>query len=139
IRGMQRDLLEKAGFSVTVTTNGREAWEYLEQCKRRCEEEQKRLSDFVQVVVTDIEMPVMDGLNLTSRIKDDHLLRRLPVLIFSSLVTDKLRHRGESVGADGQISKPEVGSLAKRAADLIQAYEAKYPEEAVSTSQENEE
>ncbi|MBQ7584936.1 MAG: chemotaxis protein CheV [Desulfovibrionaceae bacterium] len=138
IRGMQRDLLEKAGFKVVVTTNGKEAWEYLLECKKRVEEEKRSLSDFVQVVVTDIEMPVMDGLNLTSRIKEDRLLKRLPVLIFSSLVTEKLRHRGESVGADGQISKPEVGSLAKRAADLIQAYATKFPEESKSiTSNEN--
>lgn len=128
IRGMQRDLLEKAGYKVIVTTNGREAWEYLTECKRRVAEENVPLSNFVQVVVTDIEMPVMDGLNLTSRIKDDNVLKRLPVLIFSSLVTEKLKHRGESVGADGQISKPEVGSLARRAADLIQAYAEKYPE-----------
>ena len=128
IRGMQRDLLEKAGYKVQVTTNGREAWEYLLECKKRVEEEHRPLSDYVQVVVTDIEMPVMDGLNLTSRIKEDQLLKRLPVLIFSSLVTEKLRHRGESVGADGQISKPEVGSLARRAADLIQSYAEKYPD-----------
>lgn len=129
IRGMQRDLLEKAGFKVTVTNNGRAAWEHLLECKKKVEAESRPLSDFVQVVVTDIEMPVMDGLNLTSRIKNDPLLKRLPVLIFSSLVTEKLRHRGESVGADGQISKPEVGSLARRAADLILAYEKKYSEE----------
>ena len=119
VREMQRDLLEKAGFSVIVTTNGREAWEYLTTFKRRVEEEGRPLSDFVQVVVSDIEMPMMDGLNLTSRIKEDPVLKQLPVLLFSSLITDKLRHKGESVGADGQISKPEVGQLAKRAAALI--------------------
>ncbi|MCR4666070.1 MAG: chemotaxis protein [Desulfovibrio sp.] len=128
IRGMQKDLLEKAGYKVKVTTNGREAWEYLQECKKLVESENRSLKDLVQVVVTDIEMPVMDGLNLTSRIKEDPLLKRLPVLIFSSLVTEKLRHRGESVGADGQISKPEVGSLARRAADLIQAYAEKFPD-----------
>ena len=122
VREMQRDLLEKAGFSVIVTNNGREAWECLTAFKKRAEEEKRHISDFVQVVVTDIEMPVMDGLNLTSRIKEDSLLKQLPVLIFSSLITEKLRHRGESVGADGQISKPEVGQLAKRAAALIKAH-----------------
>ena len=81
IRGMQRDLLEKAGYKVIVTTNGREAWEYLCECKKKVEADQRPLSDFVQVVVTDIEMPVMDGLNLTSRIKEDPLLKRLPVWV----------------------------------------------------------
>lgn len=119
VREMQRDLLEKAGFKVIITTNGREAWECLTAFRRRVEEEGRPLSDFVQVVVSDIEMPVMDGLNLTSRIKNDAILKQLPVLLFSSLITEKLRHKGASVGADGQISKPEVGTLAKRAAALI--------------------
>lgn len=119
IREMQRDLLEKAGFRVIITTNGREAWDCLSAFKRRIEEERRPLSDFVQVVVSDIEMPIMDGLNLTSRIKNDPVLKQLPVLLFSSLITDKLRHKGISVGADGQISKPEVAQLAKRAAALI--------------------
>ena len=119
VREMQRDLLEKAGFKVIMTTNGREAWDCLTAFKKKVEEEGKPLEDFVQVVVSDIEMPYMDGLNLTSRIKNDPILKKLPVLLFSSLITDKLRHKGDSVGADGQISKPEVGTLAKRAAALI--------------------
>lgn len=119
VREMQRDLLEKAGFKVIITTNGREAWDCLTAFRKRVEEEHRPLSDFVQVVVSDIEMPYMDGLNLTSRIKNDSILKQLPVLLFSSLITDKLKHKGISVGADGQISKPEVGTLARRAAALI--------------------
>lgn len=119
IREMQRDLLEKAGFKVIITTNGREAWDCLTTFKRMVEEDGKKLSDLVQVVVSDIEMPQMDGLNLTSRIKNDPTLKQLPVLLFSSLITEKLKHKGVSVGADAQISKPEVGTLAKRAALLI--------------------
>ncbi len=119
VREMQRDLLEKAGFKVIITTNGREAWDCLCAFKKRVEEEGRPLSDFVQVVVSDIEMPYMDGLNLTSRIKGDNILKQLPVLLFSSLITEKLKHKGVSVGADAQISKPEVGTLAKRAAALI--------------------
>lgn len=119
VREMQRDLLEKAGFKVVITNNGKEAWDVLTAFKRKVEEEGKPLSDFVEVVVSDIEMPYMDGLNLTSRIKNDPVLKQLPVLLFSSLITDRLRHKGVSVGADGQISKPEVGTLARRAAALI--------------------
>lgn len=121
VRQMQRDLLEKAGFTVIVATNGKEAWDKLCEFKAKAEELHKSIGEYVQCVVTDIEMPMMDGLNLTSRIKEDPILKPLPVLIFSSLITEKLRHRGESVGADGQISKPEVGQLAMRAAELIKA------------------
>lgn len=123
VREMQRDLLEKAGFTVEVVSNGRAAWERLEEFRRRSEEENRPITDFVHVVVSDIEMPVMDGLNLTNRIKNDPLLKNLPVLLFSSLITDKLRHKGESVGADDQISKPEVTQLAKRALALIKERE----------------
>ena len=123
IREMLRDLMEKAGFVVEVVTNGRAAWERLMDFKKSAEETGRPITDYIHVVVSDIEMPVMDGLNLTSRIKEDSMLKRLPVLLFSSLITDKLRYRGESVGADDQISKPEVTQLAQRAVALIKARE----------------
>jgi len=75
----------------------------------------------VDIVVSDIEMPVMDGHNLTKRIKDDPVLKELPVILFSSLITDRLRHKGESVGADDQVSKPDITSLTNRAYELIEA------------------
>ena len=63
------------------------------------------------MVVTDIEMPQMDGHALTRKIKENSNLRKLPVLIFSSLITDDLRHKGDQVGAEDQISKPEIAEL----------------------------
>ena len=59
----------------------------------------------------------MDGHNLTKRIKEDGELKALPVILFSSLITDKLRHKGEAVGADDQISKPDVSQLAMQLDD----------------------
>lgn len=120
IREMLKDLLEKAGFVVTSFNNGRDAWDALEALKTKAEAEERPINDFVHVVVSDIEMPSMDGHNLTKRIKEDNVLRDLPVILFSSLITDKLRHKGEAVGADDQISKPEVTHLAKRAKILIE-------------------
>jgi chemotaxis signal transduction protein len=67
--------------------------------------------DEVQLVITDIEMPQMDGHHLTRRIKENGELAGLPVIIFSSLITDSLRHKGQVVGADAQISKPEIAEL----------------------------
>lgn len=120
IREMLKDLLEKAGFEVTSYNNGRDAWEALEALKGKAVEEESPITDYVHVVVSDIEMPSMDGHNLTKRIKEDSVLRDLPVILFSSLITDKLRHKGDAVGADDQISKPEVTQLAKRAKALIE-------------------
>ena len=63
------------------------------------------------MLITDIEMPQMDGLTLTRKVKEDDTLKELPVVIFSSLITDELRHKGESVHADAQLSKPEIEQL----------------------------
>lgn len=119
IREMLKDLMQKANFEVEAVTNGREAWERLCELKTKLNEEQKNITDYVQAVITDIEMPSMDGLNLCKRIKEDPQLKKLPVVLFSSIITDKLRHKGIDVGADDQISKPEVTHLAKRVYALI--------------------
>lgn len=120
VREMLKDLLQKAGFLVEAVNNGREAWDRLSAMKAKSETENRPVTDFVQVLVSDIEMPAMDGHNLTKRVKDDPALKVLPVILFSSLITDKLRHKGQAVGADEQISKPEVSMLAIRAKELIQ-------------------
>lgn len=119
IREMLKDLMQKANFEVEAVTNGREAWDRICELKAKGEAEGKRITDYVQVLVTDIEMPSMDGHNLCKRVKDDPQLRNLPVLLFSSLITEKLRHKGVAVGADDQISKPEVTHLAKRVYTII--------------------
>jgi len=119
IREMIGDLLHRASFLVEKTTNGGECWERLLQIKKIAEAENRPVTDYVQVVISDIEMPVMDGHNLTKRIKEDPILRDLPVILFSSIISDKLRHKGDTVGADDQISKPEITHVAKRAVALI--------------------
>lgn len=120
VREMLRDLLQKAGFAVETANNGREAWERLKEIRAKAEQEDKRVWDYVNVLVSDIEMPSMDGHNLTKRVRDDSFYKELPVILFSSLITDKLRHKGEKVGADEQVSKPEVSKLALRAKELIE-------------------
>ena len=119
IREMLKDLLVKANFEVEAVTNGREAWEKLLEIKNTAEAEGKQVSDYVQCVVSDIEMPQLDGHTLCKQIKEDPALKVLPVLLFSSLITDKLRHKGLQVGADEQVSKPEVTRLAQMAIQLI--------------------
>ena len=56
-------------------------------------------------------MPKMDGHHLTKLIKDDEVLKKIPVYLFSSLINDQMRIKGESVGADAQFSKPQIGNL----------------------------
>ncbi|GAB6059541.1 chemotaxis protein [Desulfonatronum parangueonense] len=121
IRNMLRDLLEKAGFAVETTLHGLELWERLQTLRHKAEAAGEALTDHVQIVIADIEMPTMDGLTLCKKIKEDAYLGQLPVILFSSLISDKLRHKGEAAGADDQISKPEITQLTRRARALIEA------------------
>ena len=100
--------LEKAGYvNIICTSNGQEAWNLLESYK----DSGKPLEEHVCAVITDIEMPLMDGHRLLKLIKDDHTLRKLPVLVFSSLISDDMRTIGNKLGAIGNVSKPEIANL----------------------------
>lgn len=122
IRNMMASNLAKLGFEVTATIDGAKAWEQLTQWKQAANEQNKPIHEFVQVIISDIEMPEMDGHTLTKRIKDDPVLKPVPVLLFSSLITESLRHKGEAVGADEQISKPDIKTLAERTRALGTKY-----------------
>lgn len=109
LRQLLIDTLSEAGYSnVKVFENGKEAWDYLSHL---AEDESINPKDRVDLIITDIEMPQMDGHHLTDRIKKDLQLKDIPVVIFSSLITEDLYHKGISVGADAQVSKPEIVSL----------------------------
>lgn len=123
IRRMITATLTKSGFEVDAHVNGQDAWDRLLHIKQACESSGQPIHDFVDVIVSDIEMPAMDGHNLTRRIKDDPVLKDIPVVLFSSLITDRLRHKGESVGADDQVSKPNISTLTRRAYELIEQYQ----------------
>lgn len=101
------ECLHKAGYSnIIVTDNGKEAWEKLQSFKAQGNPLNK-----VSCIITDIEMPQMDGHHLTKLVKEDVVLKDIPVVIFSSLISDEMRKKGELIGADAQLSKPEIGEL----------------------------
>ncbi|MCX5805692.1 MAG: chemotaxis protein [Proteobacteria bacterium] len=109
IRTTVKKRLEEVGqFTVQSAINGDKAWAFLADIKKLSREKDCSLTDFIEVVLTDIEMPGMDGYHLCKKIKEDPDLKSIPVVLFSSLITDKLIHKGESVGADGQFSKPDL-------------------------------
>ena len=95
-------------FTVESVANGDEAWSHLDEVKKKCARSGEPLNTHVDVVLTDIEMPGMDGYHLCKLIKDDPDLKTIPVILFSSLITEKLLHKGAAVGADGQFSKPDL-------------------------------
>ncbi len=109
LRKLLLEYLTEIGYpNLTFYQNGKEAWEYLAQI---LEMHGDNFSQYVHLIITDIEMPQMDGHHLTKIIKTHKVLNKLPVVIFSSLITDDLRHKGDAVGADEQISKPEYEQL----------------------------
>ncbi len=119
VRFMLNNLFTEAGFTADVATNGAEAWERLSQLKAECEAQGVPPHTRLNAVVADVEMPQMDGYTLTRHIKEDPALKIIPVVLFSSVITDNIRHKGEAVGADDQINKPEFNSLAARVTELI--------------------
>ena len=109
------DSLHKAGYTnVIMNNNGQEAYDKL--CEYR---DEGTIYEKVKCVITDIEMPQMDGHRLTKLIKDDKDMKDLPVIIFSSLVNEEMRRKGESLGANAQLSKPEIGQLVTTIDKLI--------------------
>lgn len=110
--------LKEAGYThQIVTANGREAWDKINELR-----ENGRLDEEIHCVITDIEMPEMDGHHLTKLIKSDGELRHLPVVIFSSLVNDDMRRKGVALGADAQLTKPEIGMLVGEIDKLMEEY-----------------
>ena len=100
--------LRDAGYQNIVSfDNGKDAWDYISGHKDLPGD----ILEHVSCVISDIEMPQMDGHHLTKKIKDDEYLRAIPVYLFSSLINDQMRIKGESVGANAQFSKPQIGLL----------------------------
>lgn len=108
LRKLLHDTMLEAGYmNVEFFENGRDALDYLLNIAEKTDD----ISKYVQLMVTDIEMPQMDGHHLTKQVKSHPVLKKLPIIIFSSLITEDLRHKGEEVGAEDQISKPEIAEL----------------------------
>lgn len=115
LSALMLECLHKAGYTnVIVTDNGQEAWNRLNEYKTS-----GTVKDSVSCIITDIEMPQMDGYRLTKLVKDDEILKEIPVIIFSSLINDDMRRKGELLGADAQLTKPEIGDLVKEIDKLV--------------------
>jgi len=97
--------LEKKGFDVIPHIDGQRAWDYL------VSELEKSSPVLPDIIITDVEMPEMDGYTLTKKVKEHPELSHIPVIIFSSLITEDVIHKGVSVGADRQLSKPDLNIL----------------------------
>jgi len=110
------DSLKKAGFTKIISTeNGEEAYKRLDKAVK-----DGNLSQVAEIIITDIEMPIMDGHRLTKLVKSSPETKDIPLIIFSSLINDEMRKKGEELGADAQLSKPEIGNLVRIIDKLIE-------------------
>ncbi|MDW7660099.1 MAG: chemotaxis protein [Bacillota bacterium] len=117
IRKVLLDTLTRAGFTkLKFFDDGMETLDYLLML---VEKKGEKFKDDIDLLITDIEMPQLDGHSLTRRVKEHRILKNLPVIIFSSLITGDLLHKGEAVGADAQMSKPEIENLVKLIDEIL--------------------
>ena len=109
---MLRDLLvttlHESGYRfVRDFGNGQDAWDYL----RTLEAKDGPIENHVRIIVSDVEMPKMDGHRLLKLVRENPRLGQVPFILFSSLISEEMRRKGEDLGASGQISKPEINQL----------------------------
>ncbi|GAE24450.1 chemotaxis protein CheV [Halalkalibacter wakoensis JCM 9140] len=114
LRKLLKETLTEAGYeNLQFFENGKSAWDYLNALSK------DEIPGNVDIIITDIEMPLMDGHHLTLKVKESSILTHIPVVVFSSLISTDLFHKGEKVGANAQISKPEIVQLVEVLDELV--------------------
>lgn len=116
---MIEQALRQAGYvNLLQFNNGQEAWEYLTSIR-----DEDDFMNKASLIITDIEMPKMDGHRLTKLVKSDEKLKQIPLIIFSSLISPEMEIKGKEIGADEQLSKPEIGHLVAVMDELLARWE----------------
>jgi two-component system chemotaxis response regulator CheV len=112
-RNQIQKTLAALNINAISATNGKEAWEELQKIAHRADVLGQKVTDFIQLILTDVEMPEMDGYVLTRHIKSDPRFTGIPVLMHSSLSSDANKQLGKSVGVDEYVPKFEPHKLAE--------------------------
>lgn len=123
-RSMIEQELKVLNLPFVMAKTGKEAWETLQQIAADCQTKGIPVSDRVAVVLTDLEMPEMDGFTLTRNIKKDPQMRGLPVVIHSSLTGDTNENHVRSAGADAYVAKFAAKELAEVLRTVLARYDA---------------
>jgi two-component system chemotaxis response regulator CheV len=105
--------LRSAGYIVVEAENGAEAWNMIQQTMQKAAGEGSSFKSYIQMLITDVEMPQMDGLHLTSLVRKEESLKDLPVAIFSSLASEDNKRKWINLGANCILTKPDLPNLVK--------------------------
>ncbi len=133
VRQAVEQTLHRNGYTnIKYFENGARVWEWIAQEFDRT----KDASKVCVMLVSDVEMPEMDGFHLTKRIKEHPQLQKIPVLLYSSILTPENLKKGKSVKADAQITKPELEMVVKMADNLLQSGSMLCPNSEVETTPE---
>ncbi len=111
IRSLIQDTLASAGYNVITCKDGGEAYEKLMSLIEVAKEENLPVRELLDAVVTDVEMPRMDGMDLVKRLRDTEAYNQTPIVMFSSLMSEDNRAKALSLGANDTITKPEIGRM----------------------------
>jgi two-component system chemotaxis response regulator CheV len=126
-RGQIEKTLTVMGLRQISAVNGRKAWDELQRIATMAEAQGKTAKDFVQLVLTDVEMPEMDGYILTKTIKSDPRFAGIPVIMHSSLSSMSNQQLGHSVGVDEYVPKFEPHRLSETLGRLLLGTKAALP------------
>ncbi|MCG6302459.1 chemotaxis protein [Vibrio vulnificus] len=111
IRSLIQETLTSAGYNIIACKDGGEAHDKLMNLIEVAREENLPLSELIDAVVTDVEMPRMDGMHLVKRLRDSEAYKTLPIVMFSSLMSEDNRAKALALGANDTITKPEIGRM----------------------------
>ena len=112
IRKQLQNVLSQGGFNnVVLVGDGKDAWDRLSETP-----------DGYSLLVTDVEMPRLDGLALTRRVKENAAMKSIPIVVFSSIMAKDIKIKAASVGAEAQITKPEINDLVSHVCRLLREH-----------------
>ncbi|SDH63984.1 two-component system, chemotaxis family, response regulator CheV [Vibrio xiamenensis] len=111
IRSLIQDTLSSAGYNIIACKDGGEAHDKLMEVAGVAKNENMSVDELINAVVTDVEMPRMDGMHLVKRLRDSAAYHSTPIVMFSSLMSDDNRVKALALGANDTITKPEIGKM----------------------------
>jgi two-component system, chemotaxis family, chemotaxis protein CheV len=108
---VERELANSNYTRVVTFANGQDCYDRIVQMQEEASSEGKPMGEIISAIVSDIEMPAMDGLALCRNIKEELMIKDVPVIMFSSLINDQIAQKCNDVGAESYISKPQFAKL----------------------------